>query len=56
MRRKTLINCLKATELVPLDEVQQVLADCGIDGKRRGETLSLDEFATLSRRFSELIA
>lgn len=52
MRRKTLINCLKAAELVPLDELQQVLAACGIDGKRRGETLTLDEFAALSRRFS----
>ena len=52
MRRKTLINCLKATELVPNDELQQVLDDCGIDGKRRGETLTLDEFAALSRRFS----
>ena len=54
MRRKTLINCLKAAELVPRDEVQQVLDDCGIDGKRRGETLTLDEFAALSRRFSEV--
>jgi 16S rRNA (adenine1518-N6/adenine1519-N6)-dimethyltransferase len=52
MRRKTLINCLKAIELVPLDELQGVLDECGIDGKRRGETLSLDEFASLSRRFS----
>ena len=56
MRRKTLINCLKAAELVPRDEVQQVLDDCGIDGKRRGETLTLDEFAALSRRFSEVNA
>lgn len=52
MRRKTLINCLKAAELVPLAELQQALDDCGIDGKRRGETLALDEFAALSRRFS----
>ncbi len=56
MRRKTLINCLKAIELVPLDELQGVLDDCGIDGKRRGETLSLDEFASLSRRFSTVTA
>jgi 16S rRNA (adenine1518-N6/adenine1519-N6)-dimethyltransferase len=53
MRRKTLINCLKATELVSPEELLQVLAECGIDGKRRGETLSLDEFAALSRCFSK---
>jgi 16S rRNA A1518/A1519 N6-dimethyltransferase RsmA/KsgA/DIM1 with predicted DNA glycosylase/AP lyase activity len=26
-----------------------VLAACGIDGRRRGETLNLEEFASLSR-------
>lgn len=52
MRRKTLINCLKAAELVPLEELHRILEECGIDGKRRGETLTLDEFAALSRRFS----
>jgi 16S rRNA (adenine1518-N6/adenine1519-N6)-dimethyltransferase len=55
MRRKTLINCLKAAELVPIDELNHVLTDCGIDGKRRGETLSLDEFAALSRSLSHLM-
>jgi 16S rRNA (adenine1518-N6/adenine1519-N6)-dimethyltransferase len=53
MRRKTLINCLKAAELTSVDDLRGILADCGIDGQRRGETLSLDEFAGLSRRFSE---
>jgi 16S rRNA (adenine1518-N6/adenine1519-N6)-dimethyltransferase len=52
MRRKTLINCLKAAELTSTDELCGILADCGIDGQRRGETLSLDEFAALSRRLS----
>jgi 16S rRNA (adenine1518-N6/adenine1519-N6)-dimethyltransferase len=56
MRRKTLINCLKATELVPLEELHQLLDRCGIDGKRRGETLSLNEFASLSRSFAQLNA
>ena len=56
MRRKTLINCLKATELVPLDDLQRILDECGIDGKRRGETLSLDEFAALSQHFSKVNA
>ena len=52
MRRKTLINCLKAAELTTIDELRGILADCGIEGKRRGETLSMDEFASLSRRLS----
>jgi 16S rRNA (adenine1518-N6/adenine1519-N6)-dimethyltransferase len=54
MRRKTLINCLKAVELVPIDELPGILAECRIDGKRRGETLTLEEFAYLSRRFTEV--
>jgi 16S rRNA (adenine1518-N6/adenine1519-N6)-dimethyltransferase len=52
MRRKTLINCLKAAELTTIDDLRGILAECGIDGQRRGETLSLAEFATLSRRLS----
>jgi 16S rRNA (adenine1518-N6/adenine1519-N6)-dimethyltransferase len=53
MRRKTLFNCLKAAELVAPDILGRVLDGCGIDGQRRGETLTLDEFASLSRRLSE---
>lgn len=52
MRRKTLINCLKAAGLTEIDDLRGILVDCGIDGQRRGETLSLDEFADLSRRLS----
>ena len=54
MRRKTLINCLKAAELTTIEALRVILAECGIDGQRRGETLTLDEFAALSRRFSEV--
>lgn len=54
MRRKTLYNCLKSAELVPSEEILQLFTDCGIDGKRRGETLSMEEFATLSRRCLEM--
>jgi 16S rRNA (adenine1518-N6/adenine1519-N6)-dimethyltransferase len=53
MRRKTLSNCLKAAELATPDELGRVLAECGIDGQRRGETLTLEEFASLSRRLAE---
>ena len=49
-RRKTLWNALKSLDLDAEDrELSQVLAECGIDSRRRGETLSLDEFALLSR-------
>lgn len=49
MRRKTLANCLKSAELHAPDGMAAVLASCGIDGQRRGETLTLEEFARLSR-------
>jgi len=52
MRRKTLVNCLKAAEFTTIDDLRGILDECGIDGRRRGETLSLDEFAALSRCFS----
>jgi len=55
MRRKTLANCLKAAELAPADVMGEILEQCGIDGKRRGETLSLEEFAALSRGLSKLL-
>lgn len=54
MRRKTLINCLKSAGLAGDEELRGILTECGIDGQRRGETLSLDEFAALSRRLSEV--
>lgn len=46
-RRKTLTNNLKAAGL-QADEVQSILATAAIDGTRRGETLSLDEFAAIA--------
>jgi 16S rRNA (adenine1518-N6/adenine1519-N6)-dimethyltransferase len=52
MRRKTLMNCLKSAELCAPGELDGILAECDIDGKRRGETLSMAEFARLARRLS----
>lgn len=46
-RRKTLSNTLK-TSGVPAETLKVILAAAGIDGNRRGETLSIDEFAALS--------
>ena len=43
-KRKTLLNNLKAN----LDNAQAVLNDVGIDGTRRAETLTLDEWAKLT--------
>ncbi|MBO5744103.1 MAG: 16S rRNA (adenine(1518)-N(6)/adenine(1519)-N(6))-dimethyltransferase RsmA [Clostridia bacterium] len=49
-RRKTLLNALSNSSAIPLskDEVLKVLTGCGIDEKRRGETLSLEDFANIS--------
>lgn len=52
MRRKTLANCLKREGLVAPDELESLLERCGIEGRRRGETLSMEEFARLSRCLS----
>jgi 16S rRNA (adenine1518-N6/adenine1519-N6)-dimethyltransferase len=52
-RRKTLWNCLRGADITPSDEVlAETLRACAIDGARRGETLSLDEFAELARAIS----
>ncbi len=49
-RRKTLLNALSNSPEIPLskEEVLRVLEFCGIDPQRRGETLSLDDFAKVS--------
>jgi 16S rRNA (adenine1518-N6/adenine1519-N6)-dimethyltransferase len=53
-RRKTLSNALRSAGVAAGDdELREALSRSGIDGGRRGETLSLDEFALLSR---ELLA
>ena len=57
-RRKMLINNLKNSKL--LDDIEEakikeVLKAAGIDGKRRGETLSVEEFGKLSNLLWESI-
>ncbi len=49
-RRKTLLNTLASSPAIPMskDEIANVLRNIGIDEKRRGETLSLQEFADIS--------
>jgi 16S rRNA (adenine1518-N6/adenine1519-N6)-dimethyltransferase len=53
-RRKTLRNALRS--LWPLDAVDAALATAGIDGVRRGETLSIEEFARLAGALPEVHA
>lgn len=50
-RRKTLANGLKAAGIAP-DRITAVFEAVGIDPKRRGETLSLEEFARISNELA----
>lgn len=54
-RRKTLHNALG---LLGIDKgkIGELLAAAGIDGQRRGETLSLEEFAAIAREFVTLVS
>ncbi len=52
-RRKTLINCLAANFPKSKAELSEIMTGLAIDTTRRGETLSLDEFAILSDALSE---
>lgn len=47
MRRKTLWNSLKILG-IPKDKIKIAFENANIDPKRRGETLTIDEFANLS--------
>jgi 16S rRNA (adenine1518-N6/adenine1519-N6)-dimethyltransferase len=52
-RRKTLWNCLKsAFPQVSEADLGQVFEQSGVDPRRRGETLSLEEFAVLAKAIS----
>ena len=54
-RRKTLLNALSSSAELGWDKetVQRIIEKAGIDSGRRGETLSLEEFAALENRFQE---
>ncbi len=47
-RRKTLLNSLSQLGDFAKEEIRQCLADTGIEEKRRAETLSLEEFASIA--------
>lgn len=52
MRRKTLSNALKTLKL-PKEILDNAFVNSNIDPRRRGETLSIEEFATLSNHIYE---
>ena len=57
-RRKMLFNNLKQAkfrEVITDNDIKSSLMKAGIDGKRRGETLSVEEFAKLSNALSEIL-
>ncbi|MCH4178977.1 MAG: 16S rRNA (adenine(1518)-N(6)/adenine(1519)-N(6))-dimethyltransferase RsmA [Megasphaera sp.] len=53
-RRKTFANTLKSTGLGK-EDVARILTEAGIDGQRRGETFSLEEFADVANAWSRII-
>lgn len=54
-RRKTLLNNLKNTRFMESGQIEKVLNNCGIDGRRRAESLSTEEFGLLSNEMSRII-
>lgn len=48
MRRKTLRNAVKSMKIMNGEEMEKAFENANIDPKRRGETLSLQEFANLA--------
>ncbi|WP_202708185.1 16S rRNA (adenine(1518)-N(6)/adenine(1519)-N(6))-dimethyltransferase RsmA [Sporosalibacterium faouarense] len=53
-RRKTLLNALSSSGLgLTKDEVNKALERCGIDPKRRGETLTISEYVTLTESIAQ---
>jgi 16S rRNA (adenine1518-N6/adenine1519-N6)-dimethyltransferase len=48
-RRKTLANALRAARVAPAERIAEALAKAGIEGARRGETLTVAEWAALER-------
>lgn len=47
-RRKTLLNSLGGLGFLTKDQIREALQEANVDEKRRGETLSIEEFAVLS--------
>jgi 16S rRNA (adenine1518-N6/adenine1519-N6)-dimethyltransferase len=55
-RRKTLLNSLSFSDLgLNKEEIKQALEISDIDPKRRGESLTIEEFATLSNNINDIL-
>lgn len=54
-RRKTLLNCLCGYFKSNKEKTEKCLLEIDIDPKRRGETLSLEDFARLSEKIKEVL-
>ncbi|SFE28095.1 16S rRNA (adenine(1518)-N(6)/adenine(1519)-N(6))-dimethyltransferase RsmA [Peptostreptococcus sp. D1] len=54
-RRKTLLNSISSMGVLNKKVISQILLESNIDEKRRGETLSLDEFAVLSNNINRAV-
>ena len=53
-RRKTLLNSLGGLGFLTKDQIKEAIQAANIDSKRRGETLSIDEFANLSNEINKI--
>ena len=53
-RRKTLLNSLGGLGFLSKDQIKVALQEANIDEKRRGETLSIEEFASLSNAVNRI--
>ena len=53
-RRKTLLNSLGGLGFLSKDQIKIALQEANLDEKRRGETLSIEEFASLSNAVNRI--
>ena len=47
------MNCLSSGFGIPKDELSDIFEKANIEPSRRGETLSIEEFANMADRISE---
>ena len=53
-RRKTLLNSLGGLGFLNKEQIKEALQEANIDEKRRGETLSIEEFASLANAVNRI--
>jgi 16S rRNA (adenine1518-N6/adenine1519-N6)-dimethyltransferase len=55
MRRKQLVNTLEEALELPKERIERLCRHAGIVPQRRGETLTLEEFARLARSAADYV-